>query len=261
MSFLLIRFAEGSAGSFLMSVLAASESVWHWDKETQDNKTEDLSFQYIQKTFKPDFEFWILRDPKPQNDYNLHFISTKYPRGNELSLSNFKENCARDASKHFFQGQSSGKHIALPWHKIDVPSFLEDPLVVTIKIDQPSLRWYHRSLWRKKFGIKNGMIHIKADDPVYNPARAEYFAKFNNPYLINQSVFSFVKENVISNKQKLAFLMPADVPNNSMIELSSLLEEDKFVKGISDICTSFNILKPTNPFIRECHRYWMSCHV
>jgi hypothetical protein len=260
MKFLLTQFAEGSGGSFLMCVLAASNSVWHWDEKTQNNKTEDKSLSYIKSKFQKDYTLWIARDPKPQNDYNLHFLSTKYPRGDDLTLEEFKSLCKLNGSDHFINGINSNLYQILPWHKITIPGFFNNPLVCTIIIDKSSLRWYHRSLWNKKFGIKDNLIHIKADDPSYNPERERYFQIFNNPYLVNKPFFNFVKENIILNKQKLLFLNPTISSNNSSIFLSELIDEKKFVQKVQKICRELNLELLSKNYLIECHKYWKQCH-
>mgnify|MGYP003346719828 FL=1 len=256
--FLLIRWAEGSGGSFLSSVIAASPSVWHWDSAVQLNKSEDACLDYIKSRFQPDFDGWIARDPKPQNDYNLHFISTKYPRGDDLSEEEFSSLCEQEGSNHFRDGMDSGLLIPFPWHKINTPPFFSFAKSMTIRIDRLSLRWYHRSLWNKKFGMKGSLIHVKADDPSYNPGRQEYFLRFNNPYLIDQPLRKFVRENILLNKQKLAFLEPS--VGNAMIDLSEMLDTDSFVSAVGRICKQLGIASPSKGFIKDSHQHWMYCH-
>lgn len=260
MSYLIVRYAEGAGGSFLTCVLAASKSVWHWDSFVQLNKTEELAFRYIQDRFKPDFNNWIARDPKPFNDYNLHFLSSKYPRGDDLSLEEFTDLCNQHSSVHFLHGINSGLKVIIPWHKLYVPVFFQNSKIISISIDPLSIKWYHRCLWYKKFGIKNGMIHIKADDPAYNPTRLKYFKKFNNPYLINKPFIPFVKENIIKNKQKLNFLnLPSNL-DQSIICLSDMLNTNKFVNHIQRLCDENEICCPSKSFLENTHNYWLKCH-
>jgi hypothetical protein len=129
---------------------------------------------------------------------------------------------------------------------------------MTIRIDKPSLRWYHRSLWNKKFGMKGSMIHVKADDPSYNPRRHEYFMRFKNPYLIDQPLRKFVRENILLNKQKLAFLEPN--VSDARIDLSEMLQTDSFSSAVGRACRQIGISTPSEGFIRDSHRHWMHCH-
>lgn len=260
MRFLLIRYAEGAGGSFLASVLAASPSAWHWDKHVQNNKTEEACLDYIKSRFLPDYHSWIQRDPKPQNDYNLHFISTKYPRGDDLTIDQFNNCCLADASAHFHAGVRSDLELILPWHKISTPAFFHGAKSITIRLDHKSMRWYHRSLWNKKFGIKDGLIHIKADDPAFNPSRAEYFRRYNNPYLIDESFVSFARRNIINNDQKMRFLDPPIKRDDSIIDLSELLETKSFVSAIQRACQSLSVIPPSDSFLEQSYKYWMSCH-
>jgi hypothetical protein len=262
-TFLLVRHAEGSAGTFLLSVLSCSESIAHCDSLVEHNKTEENCLGYMYARYSTDVKNWLLREPKPKEVINFHFISTKFDRGNNLSTTEFMDLCRSEATPYFWEAVDLNKRIALTWHKKYIPEYFNTPIVVTIIIDKESEHWYHRALWYKKYGIKNGKIHVKADDPVYNPNRAIYFTQFKNPYLLDIHPYTFIKNNIIRSTEKELFSDPANfssTPNQQFILLSELLNEDRFVNAVDRICITSKLNPISETIVRASQKHWISCH-
>ena len=259
--FLLVRYAEGSAGAFLSSVLSCSTSIAHSDALVEHNKTSDMCVEYIKSHYTNDMSNWLLREPKPQEAIGFHFISTRFDRGNHLTVEEFINLCKTDATPYFWESVNNNKIVPMLWHKKIVPIFFNNPMIVTIIVDDASAKWYHRALWYKKYGIKDGKIHIKADDPTYNPNRAVYFKKFNNPYLLDISPYTFIKNNIINSPAKNLFSSNVNFNDHTQfIKLLDILDENKFVAAINRICISFNLATVPTDIIRASHQHWISCH-
>ena len=262
-NFLLIRYAEGSAGAFLSSVLSCSKSTAHCDALVEHNKTTDMCVEYIKAHYTADIANWLLREPKPQEAIGFHFISTRFDRGNYLTVEEFTNLCKSDATPYFWESVNNNKIVPMLWHKKYIPAFFNNPSVITIIIDRAAFKWYHRALWYKKYGIKEGKVHIKADDPSYNPNRAVYFKKFNNPYLLDINPYTFIKNNIINSPNKILFGNPNnfnDNNNQQFITLSEILDEDLLVLAVRRICKEFNIDEISEETIRLSHQHWSSCH-
>jgi hypothetical protein len=149
------------------------------------------------------------------------------------------------------------------WCKQHIPSFFINPKVATIIIDNQAVKWFHRALWYKKYGVKEGKIHVKADDPLFNPYRSNYINKFKNPYLIDEHPFTFIKKNIINNKSKQTFMDInnfLDVPDQQFVNLSELLDEDLLVIAVNRICINLKLQSVSESLIRLAHQHWSSCH-
>jgi hypothetical protein len=193
----------------------------------------------------------------------LSFISTRFTRGDTLTKQEFIDKCHHTASKHFWDIVNSDKVVPMMWHKQHIPEYFGCPKIVTILLDQSSYKWYHRALWYKKYGIKNKKIHIKADDPLHNPSRAEYFKIYNNPYLIEQHPYSFIKQNILRAPGKNIFGSPnnfADGHKRVFITLSDLLNVKTIGSSVNQICEQLELEKISREFILNACNYWKGCH-
>jgi len=261
--FLIVRYTHGSAGTFLTSILQSSLSVAHCDPEVAANRNKENYLRFIKKHFTKDMYHWLANEPRPQNVFNLHFISARFPRGDNLSSEEFLKLCQSDASERFWQAVDNNQSIPMIWCKKFIPAFFDNPKVVTIIIDKKANKWFHRALWYKKYGIRDQKIHLKDDDPYFNPCRAEHYKKFNNPYLLDQHPISFIKKNIIKSEEKKLF---SDAENFNDVEcgehvfLSEILDEDLLVKAVNRICKNLNLLPIDEGIIRDLFRHWSSCN-
>lgn len=262
-TFLIVRQAPGSAGNFLISLLQCSTSMLHNNSKVETNKTNNSCLSFFKEHYTNDTYHWLLNEPRPQNSLNLHFISASYSRGDDLTFDAFMNLCREEATLSFWQGVHNNKLIPMIWCKPTIPNFFINPKIVTIIIDNKAVKWFHRAVWYKRYGIKDGKIHIKADDPLFNPYRSNYINKFKNPYLVDENPIGFIKKNIINNKLKRTF-MDIDnflkLPNQEFVNLSELLDEDLLVVAINRICTNLNLNPVSESLIRSAHQHWSSCH-
>ena len=259
--FLVVHYAPGSGGKFLTSILMCSNSVAHFDPQVESNKTKENCLSYIQSHFTNDIDNWMLYEPK--SVWNTHFVSTKFARGNELTQEQFNDLAEQECTDHFFNSVNLEKLIPTIWHKSETPDFFKDSLFVSIFLDQPSFKWYHRALWNKHYGIKDGKIHIKIHDPFFNPPMKSYFSKFENPIYSDDSFFTFARNNVVANEFKTVFSNKdsfAQSSNQQVISLSTLLDIDKFVEIVEHICHIWNLAPIDVELIRASHIHWIKCH-
>lgn len=261
--FLLVQFAEGAGGVFLTSLLCNSTSVGHYDSATELHKTSGACFDYIKKSYTNEVSQWLVKEPRPQNNLNLHFISTKFPRGDDLTPEEFVYLCREHASDHFWNLINQNKLIPMIWHKPHIPEYFNDPIVITILLDESSYKWYHRALWYKKYGIRDCKIHVKADDPEHNPSRAEYFKKFQNPYLLDMHPYTFIKNNILKSEYKNIFNTEEnflDGHNREFITLSEILDIKKLEVALNRICNKFSLDPLDQNFLVNAWAHWKGCH-
>lgn len=263
--FLIVRYANGSAGKFLTSLLMSSASVAHFDADIENNKTDDKCLDYIKTHFVKNLDHWLKFEPKHTDAWNLHHISSNYSRGEDLTSAEFLAKSCANATDHFWSSVNKNKCIPLIWHKNTIPEFFKTAKFITIIIDQLSIKWYHRARWYKQYSVVNNKIHLKEHDPAFNTnAVSKYYAQFKNQVDINQSVRSFIKENIIKDpKTKLFQSTDAFIDQSidqKFINLSDILTVDKCISQLDQICNYYKLTPISENLIRNGHNHWAQCH-
>ena len=166
-------------------------------------------------------------------------------------------------SDHFLESVKNEQLICVNWHKNSVPDYFYHCSKIVLIIDPASEKWFHRALWYKHYGISNGKIHLKSHDPNYNTSAVrQYYQDFDNPILLDQSRFSFIKKNIIKSEQKKIF-SSADNFNSQFqlkINLSDILDENKIVPTINQIYDHVGLKHVDSTVIQHLHKHWKSCH-
>lgn len=258
--FLLIRFSPGSAGRFLAALLMGSNDVAHFDPSV---KTIDDKIEYIKKSFTPNLGNWLHTEPSDKIAWNITFVSNRYPRGDNLSKNEFKNLAKQNCTEWFYQNVALEKEIIIPWNKIQIPQFYIGKSI-TIILDKPSRRWFNRAHWFKHFGIYDGKIHLKENDPsLFRKPLNEIVSKYNNPIYVDQSFFSFVKNNILKSKEILPFYdyeNLKNVPNDIPINLSTLLDKKLCIDAINELSNNLKIEKIDQYYLEFSHEHWRKLH-
>jgi hypothetical protein len=263
--FLIARYANGSAGKFLINLLMSSPSVAHFDSMIEQNKTEANCLRYTQEHFVNRLSEWLINEPKHSEAWNLHHVSSNYARGDDLTTDDFLHQAKQNATEYFWNSVDSNKHIPFVWHKVVVPEFFQSAKFVTIIIDPGAVKWYHRARWYKQYGIINNMIHIREEDPTYNNAKLKmYYDQFNNSYQVDQPPYSFIKQNILNNPKKRLFQNDNAFIDQSVaqefINLSDILNVDRLIDRVNQICDRFELLPVSESHMINSHRHWIDCH-
>jgi len=262
-NFLIVNFPQGAGGKFLSSILMASSSVAHYDPKIEKNKTVKNCLEYIQRSFTNNKQKWILTEPNQVEAWNLHFISSKYNRGDNLSIAEFDNLCYSHGTEHFKLMIEQHKKILIPWHKIYIPKFFEYDSKITILLDSTSESWFDTSLWTKHYTIEENKIKFNIHDPALNPKLLSYFNKFNNNMYSTQSVEEFYDTHILQNPDKQLFNSIdkfVDRKNNLFIYLNDLLLGPRLVSSIHQICKEFNLALINDDFILTAQNYWKNLH-
>lgn len=258
--FLLIRFAPGSAGRFLATMLMGSDSIAHFDPKVL---TLADKIDYIKCSFTKDLASWLKTEPNDKEAWNINFVSNKYPRGQDLTVEQFTELSQQHCTSHYHRSVAEGKIIIIPWNKLNIPSFYEGDLV-SIFLDQKSRRWFHRSLWYKHYGKKDGYIHLKENDPAcHRQHQIGLVSKFNNPVIFKDDCRNFARTMIMDSQFVRQFsdmqsLMM--VKNHNVIELSNLLEETRFLAVIKTLVRDLGLKDIDEWYLKEGFAHWKSCH-
>jgi hypothetical protein len=262
-NFLLVQYAPGGAGKFLISLLMGSRDVAHFDPIINQNKTIAGCISYIEKHFTKQIGDWLKHEPRNIDAWNLHFISTKYSRGHDMSYDQFMSLAEQEASPYFWEQVAEEKVIVTPWHSTVIPEFYKGSKIITIIIDNSTEKWFNRAVWAKLYGIKDGKIHLKMNDPDFNPPMQQYFKKFNNPIYTDDRFFKFAKEKILKDPFKIKYMDQNNfVPdvNRAFINLSDLLSVDSCVTNVNRVCQELNIAPISEEIIRNGQMHWASCH-
>lgn len=257
--FLLIRFSPGSAGRFLAALLMGSNDVAHFDPNV---KTIDDKIEYIKKSFTPNLGNWLYTEPSDKIAWNITFVSNKYNRGHNLSKDEFKTLAKQNCTPWFHKNVSLGKQIIVPWNKIDIPTFYAGRSI-TIILDKSSRKWFNRAHWIKHFGLKDGKIHLKENDPkTHRKPLDKIVESFNNPIYIDQTFFSFVKNNILKSQDILPFYDYNNLKRSDdfPINLSVLLEKESCLKAVNQLCIDLQIEKIDQNYLEFSHDHWRKLH-
>jgi hypothetical protein len=259
-NFIIIRFAPGAAGRFLSTMLMGSDDVAHYDPNC---KTIEEKLNYLKNSFTQDLDRWILIEPSDKLAWGITFVSNKYPRGDDLSITQFESLSKIHCTPWYFENIALGKKIIIPWNKSNIPSFYKGTSI-SIIIDKPSRRWFHRAHWIKHYGIVNGKIHLKENDPsLHREPLNKIVSQFNNPIFSNEKFIRFVRENVIDSKISKLFCDIKNLEyseNDVSINLSSLLNESQCINVINNLCTQLKLKSIDQTYLKEGFNHWRNLH-
>lgn len=263
--FLVVRYPHGAAGKFLASLLMAHPSIAHFDPNVQNNKNFVNHYEWFTAKFKPKLHEWLKAEPKPNDAWNLHFISNSYERGNNLRYQQFLELCQEHATDYFWRCVDQDLYIPVVWHKIFVPEYYRHCAIVSIVLDRESRKWYHRALWYKHFDFADNKLEIKSHNAINNSLNMKkYYDLHQNDQFQNGSFLHLVKKYVINSHWISNFddrrHMQDPGLNQIFIELSELLDQDRCYRTTTKICDHLGILVLDRDNFLRCHQHWKKCH-
>ncbi len=256
-----MRFNEGAAGKFLLSLLMGSRSVAHFDQSIEENKTNDQLLSYVRNSFSS-FDSWLKTEPNPVTPWNIHWISNKMSRGSSQTITDFNTQLQTDASEYFWKSVSINKHILIVNNKPVPPVAYQNLAPLVIINDQPSLKFLRKSLWFKHYGVKDNKIYLKINDPDMYPEPTRSIMKgFNNPMFVDESVFSFYRRVLWDNPNTKFFANQDNFPENSIfINLSKILDITKLVPAIDLLCEQLGIAPIDHGYLHQAHAHWIRLH-
>jgi hypothetical protein len=84
---LFVRYAPGSAGNLLITLLQTSDQLSSWnpyiDTIRKNTDFEQQYFKWFSQHFVDDLDKHLLYEP--HHPYQLSFVSSKFPRGDNLT--------------------------------------------------------------------------------------------------------------------------------------------------------------------------------
>jgi len=263
--FLVVRYAHGSAGKFLLLSLMASKHIAHFDQQIENNKSYDQCFDWVKKKFTADLKNWLQNEPKPVDYWNLHFVSNTYDRGNGLKNKDFLKMCESDATDYFWQSVNKNQYIPVIWHKQTVPNFYKNSKFITVVLDARSKKWYHRALWYKHYEFNNNTIYFKSHNKLFNSKNvSQYYQDYENVQEEHGTFISLVKKHVIKSNWFDLFGSLDNFSHQSVdqlcVNLSDIIDPNLFCSTVDKICDFLDVDRINHCYLKLCHDYWSACH-
>jgi hypothetical protein len=235
--FLVVRYPPGGAGKMLCALLGFHPDIQSW------NNTEQSDSEWFKSSFTSDFDSWL--DNEPKNCYSINqYYSATYTRGDDLS--NLPINFA-------------DLWIPLHTHKFNIPNWMQHYQIITIMLDQPSLKWFYKSKWRKRYSAR------KIDDG-YEITQQEHRDSYKiagfesqNLYKVKtNSLYRFIRNNIIEDNFTHLFKNPPVGKNDIVIPLSELLEYKSIIDNLQKIANTLQIIPYEN--LENIYNHWRNLH-
>lgn len=256
---MVVRYAQGAAGKFLMTLLMGSKDVAHYDKTIQVYKPTDILMQYVVRSFG-NLHTWLVAEPNPVHAWNIHWISAKMQRGQNQDRWQFLNQLEAEASEYFWQCVTEKKLILLHSHKPDLPRVYKELRSLVIINDPPSLKFKRKSVWYKHYGYSNGEVYLKINDPkMYPPATQKIMRQYNNDVYKKDGLYRFYRKNIWRDAETKYFMDPDNFTEPKIL-LSEIISKDKIYPALCRLCEEIKIAPPEQEYVRRAQQHWLDQH-
>ena len=263
---LFVRYAPGSAGNFLISILQTSNKLPCWDIQVENYKGtpqfEDCFKNWFSKCFQPDLENHIKYEP--HHPYQLDFVSAKHPRGDDLSVEEFIEELKNRQDQLFLSNIQCQQQTVMRLNKSNVPRWGLGNPIINIVVDSLSKKWFYKIRYIKLFGRDSNGWLSKENHPDYLLAKFKKI-QFRNIYHFQISKFALLKNFVIGESAVLPFydynklLEPTSNQHCKQykVNLSNLLDPSTNVDTILWLFEQLELGEPNKKLIEwACNHYY-----
>ena len=272
--FIVTRFAHGSAGKFLSTLLQTSNKVDHWSVTVQSNKNnpellKPILQEYVQRSFPSDHSVHLKSEPMVPYDVSLY--STSYPRGNDVTLDQYLKNAQAANDSRFLSCHENDLIPNIVFSKPNIPNFCYNTKVVTILITSELERsWVNSALQAKHFLESEDSIIYVPNSPMHcNFSSLPTVLKYKNKYKFDKSEKQLLLQMLDSNyKNTDWFTDPEKFTevdgllnlDNQFINLSDILDIDKLIPVLSFIFDYFKLGQLDEKLIRPMHKIYLDNH-
>jgi hypothetical protein len=263
---LFVRYAPGSAGNFLISILQTSNKLPCWDIQVENSKStlqfEEFFKNWFSKCFQPDLENHIKYEP--HHPYQLDFVSAKHPRGDDLSVEEFIEELKNRQDQLFLSNIQCQQQTVMRLNKSNVPRWGLGNPIINIVVDSLSKKWFYKIRYIKLFGRDSNGWLSKENHPDYLLAKFKKI-QFRNIYHFQISKFALLKNFVIGESAVLPFydynklLEPTSNQHCKQykVNLSNLLDPSTNVDTILWLFEQLELGEPNKKLIEwACNHYY-----
>jgi hypothetical protein len=270
--FLVVRYAGGSCGRFLSSILQLSNSVACWDSKLElsknSNSFHEEFLEYIGYSFPLNPKYHLLKEP--DLPYYSDFYSGTYDRGSDITYEQYLHELGTHNDFYFKDNLIKNKKVNLILHKSRVPKFLNGSDFVNIIIDtEQSLEFSQALLWKKHYEILSSteVLHLPDHPERCNPKRKSLVQQFfvGSPIIIGESIEEIYKNRIINNPEFNLFSSTESLYNddsnklvsNTEFFLGNIFDSDKFHDNIIHICEKLALELPNRNTVINAHKKWL----
>lgn len=262
--FLVFRFPPGGGANFLTSILQCSPEVGHWVPLLEEDKANADWLSYFKKSFQPDLTTWLDHEPINNQQFGTREIfSAWYPRGNDLTISEFLEQEQKQCSDFYFKLKENNVFIPVYWHKELVPSYFQNATFINIMLDQPSLDWFDESLQRKHYQVvaKHSDNSVTVRNHRHRPNFIPTSFNGENEFEKTYNTFdTFINLEIKKNKWREHYQNPNYVTTGYTLHLGDLLDYQLFKGQYTKLCAYLSLTPIIDSLLEQLHAHWRGCH-
>jgi len=268
--FLVFRFAPGSGGNFLSSLLQCSSSVGHWNNELEYSKPNSNWINWFEQCFDKNLKNWLDHEPVANHKLGTREIfSAWYDRGNTISISDFFDLEKKFCTPYYHYLKNKNLFIPIFWHKDYFPVFFKNSVFVDIMLDQSSLKWFDRSWY-----YKHHQVDFDSTTNCYSVIRRRHRStvqpsskSFDNECTTTYNNFrSLVRQEIYNNPWRSKYLnknflndCSRDRPRYTLT-LSNLLNLDQCYDQYTKICNFLNLTALDYRLFEQLFLIWRNRH-
>ena len=266
--FVVVRFAGGSAGKFVSSMLQTSQDIACWDPEVEQYKGSDQFeskfIKYVDNSFTFDAATHLRNEP--DLPYQFDFYSGTFDRGTDITYDQY---CKFQTDDYFEQNLHNNKFVNLILHKSKIPEFMKDAVFVNIIINSDrALDWAQKMLWLKHYEvIDQNTVKRKHHDPDTCTIRRSHLIKkyfTGSPLVTVSSVKDFFNQEIVHNPEFELFSssekLLEDQSNagvtNFNFYLDNIFNSSDSVKNIQEILEEIGATVPTQSLLMQTYQSW-----
>lgn len=268
--FLVIRFAPGSGGNFLSSLLQCSNNVGHWNKSLEYDKPNSNWVTWFDLCFSKNLNNWLEHEPIANHDLGIREIfSAWYDRGNNLSPTDFFNLEKKFCTPYYHYLKNKDSFIPIFWHKNYFPSYFKHSVFVDIMLDQLSIKWFDRSWYYKHHDVKVDRLSKKylVTRRRHRSSIQPVDSNFSNDYQTSYDSFrSLIKQEVYGNIWRSKYLDENFLKSSSencpryVLKLSNLLELDQCYQQYVKICSFLKVNILDYSLFNQLFLIWRNRH-
>jgi len=257
-NFFVIKFAQGSGGKFVNSILQTSDKIGHWDIEVNraknTNSFADKFLEYTQESFPTNLNIHLKKEPCLPfsfKEFSSNYTKTTLSYEKVMKLLRNESYC-----KEIF---SNNQKLSLYKHN-ETDEFLKDSDIVTLCIDSKyAKRFTQQASIHKRYGVNENYVLYKMHHPEYcNPRSANLASKYvdeNKPYR-NISKIQFLKKEILNRKIYQPYI---NLNGKGIISLTNIIT-DTFTatKELKKIFNDYGLGNFNEDLVAQAHSIWFN---
>jgi len=269
-----VRYASGSAGRFVSTMLQLTDRVACWNPDLEKLKHTDkfsaAFFKYFQQGYQHNLSRHLYHEPTPAEPVWPWFSAT-WPRGDDLTVDEFVDQLILHEYRHWLENINRGRLNLLLLHKSRIPVFGLGSKIVNIVVDPASKKWLNRARYLKIFGEENGRWFSREHMPDLLQQRYAGVEKMIDlpDIWLEGSRREVIRRHVINDPRVKMFesvdQIQKDPGNLSCsqvtIRLSEVLNKTNFMAAMSYIIWVFDLGRFDKDLMAQCWQHYYETNI